>query len=877
MEIRRQIRLFELSAGNARTRPGFALLATPRDTRFPEFEIIKQYFASNDVDESALYGFLSNKFLDESKTSKDSLESVTRLVPVGTNLISLTGQSNRFCLFASTLEEIEFSTPGFAAYAQSVWPAPVSRQFPCLVMDLRQSVLGTNFLASPSFWREWIRLHRLLQETLHPFLSLLLERLPSVMLATQPEWLAAAPVSFRLPEGAPVGPKAPGTVDAAAIDALKLAYNETGIPEYLATFLAARRNFLLAGRGPFDEEILQLASSPPSLLSRRIPTGQTPKQTAESLPVLASLDISSLIARASELQAQTGPAEAIRLYKNWLVENPSSSTAFIPRFNLGHLLSETGDLAGAEREYLAALQQHPGFPQARLNLGSVIERQGDRLRAIGIWQDALSRFDAIPSPDPELLVHVLNNLGRTLELEHRYAEAEAMLTRSLSLRPDQKQVIHHWVHLRQKECHWPVYSPLPGIEVGTMVAATSALATLSASDDPALQFDIATRWARENIPTNLPPMAPPDGYRHDKLRIGYLSSNFGMHAVSILTAELYELHDRNAFEVWGFCWSPEDNSPMRARVIAAMDHFVKIGGTSDLDAAQLIRNAEIDILVDLQGLTSGCRPVILAHRPAPVQVTYLGFPGTTGLPGIDYVLCDRYIVPDEALPWFSEKPLYLPACFQVNDRKRAAGPRPKRSDYGLRDSDFVYCVFNHNHKFTPELFQVWLNILRRTENSVLWLLADNDQAKINLTEEVARSGLDPSRVIFAPRVLPLEYLARFQIADLFLDTLPFNGGTTASDALWMGLPVLTCSGRSFASRMAGSLLSAIGAPELITHTLDEYENLAVSLAADRPRMLGLRQRVEANRLTHPLFDTPLIVRHIEAAYRSVVVQQRLAA
>lgn len=587
-----------------------------------------------------------------------------------------------------------------------------------------------------------------------------------------------------------------------------------------------------------------------------------------SSAVLAAVSLSDLIAIAEAIGKNGDPAGSMALYRDW-AERSGSPHAFVARFNLGRMVNDAGDVAGAEKLYREALAQQPNFPQALLNLGSVLERQGRNDEAIVCWQQAMGYIDAAETPDPGLQKHALNNLGRLLEQMHRYPEAEAMLARSLAVDPAQSEVIHHYVHLRQKQCEWPVYSPLPGVSVERMVEATSALAMLSAANDPALQLVTAQRYVREKVPTNLPPMAPKEGYRHDKLRIGYLSSNLNLHAVTILTAEVYELHDRNRFEVYAFCWSPEDGTPMRQRIRAAMDHLIRIDHMTDEQAARAIREAEIDILVDLQGLTSGCRATILAHKPAPVAVSWLGFPGTSGLPGVDYIIADRYLIPEELAPFYSEKPLYLPDCFQSNDRQRTAGPLPLRATYQLPEDAFVFCAFNHNHKFSPEMFATWMRILQRVPGSVLWLLADNETARANLTAYAAAQGIDAARLIFAPRVHPAEYLARFQLADLFLDTLPFNGGTTASDALWMGLPLLTCSGLTFASRMAGSLLNAIGLPELVTNNYGDYEEQAVALAHDRTRLAELRQRLMTNRTAYPLFDTPRFVRNLEDALTTI--------
>ncbi len=583
---------------------------------------------------------------------------------------------------------------------------------------------------------------------------------------------------------------------------------------------------------------------------------------------IAALSLADLFSLADKLTTDGKASDAILTYRTWL-ESANSPLAYAVRFNLACLLSNSGDLHAAMEEHKQALNQNPAFAQARLNLGNVLEQLGRRPEAITEWERALRDIESASLPDSGLRKHALNSLGRLLEVEHRYPEAEAMLTQSLSLTPDQSDVLHHWIHLRQKQCQWPIYSPLPGIPAEVMRNSTSALAMLSASDDPALQLETALRYVKEKISGDFSPLAPGKGYKHDRLRIGYLSSNFGWHAVTILTAELFELHDRKRVEVFGFSSAADDNTAMGKRVQNAMDHFIHIDQMSDEAAAAAIRSAEIDILIDLQGLTQGFRPYILARRPAPVQITYLGFPGTTGLPWIDYVLADRYVIPEASRQYFSEKPLYLPDCFQVNDRKRAIGPMLKRADHGLKDDAFVFCAFNHNHKFTPEMFSAWMRILRYTPESILWLLADNERVRSNLLRHAKELDIASDRLIFAPRVPPEEYLARFQLADLFLDTMPFNGGTTASDALWAGLPVLTCSGRSFASRMAGSLLNAVGLPELVTTSLADYEKKAIALANEGNDLATLRQRLAKNKSTTSLFDTPQFVKSLEDILESI--------
>lgn len=572
---------------------------------------------------------------------------------------------------------------------------------------------------------------------------------------------------------------------------------------------------------------------------------------------------------ASKLLEESHQREAADLYRSWLQHN-DSPMIFVAHFNLGNILGNLGETQDSLHAYEVSLKLNPKFHRARLNLGSTLERLGRIDDALAAWQQAVDDLSEEADPEQALLVHALLNLGRVLEDRHQYAEAEAMLTRALELDPNQPSALHHWIHLRQKQCRWPVYMPLPAVTVNTMLRSTSALAMLSATNSPELQLMTASSFVQGKVAKGMAHLAPLHGYGHDRLRVAYLSSNFGMHAVSILTAELYELHDRSRFEVYGFCWSPEDRTPLRARIRNAMDHFVRIDQMSDEAAAQVIRAAEIDILIDLQGLTSGCRPNILARRPASVQVTYLGFPGTTALPEVDYVLADRYVIPPEAESFFTEKPLYLPDCFQVNDRKRTAGDIPTRAQHGLPGDAFVFCAFNHCYKFNPELFTTWMRILKRTPNSILWLLADNNPARINLQQYALTHGIDAQRMVFAERIPAGAYLARFQLADLFLDTIPFNGGTTASDSLWMGLPLITCSGKTFASRMAGSLLNAIGMEELIATSLEEYEEIAVRLATNRDYLLELRQRLKVNRSTYPLFDTPRFVRNLENIFQGLV-------
>ncbi len=469
---------------------------------------------------------------------------------------------------------------------------------------------------------------------------------------------------------------------------------------------------------------------------------------------------------------------------------------------------------------------------------------------------------------------VVNSMGRLLEETRKYDAAEQKLLTSLQADPTQSKVIQHWVHLRQKQCKWPVYTEVENLSYGEMLKATSPLAMLAASGDPGMQLAVATRFIKERVDLRVPDLTKSKKYSHERIRIGFLSSDLCMHAVSQMTVELFELLDRKQFEVYGFCWSREDGSQFQSRVVKSFDHYVRIAGMDDATAASTILGHEIDVLIDLHGLTSGARPNILSFRPAPVQVTYLGFAGTSGHPCIDYIIADRFLIPDAEIPFYSEAPLYLPEVYQCSDRNRFVSQSPTRKECGLPDDKFVFFSHNNNYKFNEEVFSSWMRILHRVPDSVLWLLEDNQWAQASLRESAQRHNVDPTRLIFAPRVAPNEYLARFAAADLFLDTYPCNAGATANDVLWMGLPILTRSGRAFASRMAGSLLTSLGLPELITSDIPQYEARAVELATNPEMFSELKEKLTKARKTSALFDMPRFVRHFEDAIKSTVTASK---
>jgi len=616
------------------------------------------------------------------------------------------------------------------------------------------------------------------------------------------------------------------------------------------------------------------AIAEPTAESTAEPTVETDRRLSAAVRD-GSATLQQLMDEAQRLQSAGEAAAAARAYEVWLgaTRQPLQHLAC---FNWGTLLSAQGDEAGAERAYRRALAIDAGFAPALLNLGHLMERRSDADGALATWRQV---FDAVPPPTLDHRLHALNNSARLLETQRRYPEAEALMGASLALKAAQPDVIQHYVHIRQKQCAWPHDKPVGEVTPNQFLCGTSLLAMMGLSDDPALQLMAAQRFVHDKVPkaTGVPLFLRTPAAT-GRIRVGYLSGDLHMHAVGLLTPELFELHDRSRFEVSAFCWTPESATPQRQRILKAFDQVLRIGGIDDLTAAKQIALASVDVLVDLQGLTAGARPGILVQRPAPVQVSYLGLPGTSAVPGVDWMIVDDYTMPAALEPYCTERPIRLPSCYQVSDRQREVAPIPDRAEgrarYGLPQDAFVFCSFNNNHKFTAEVFSGWMRILAAVPGSVLWLLADNDTCRANMLACAAAHGVAAERLVFAPRVAPAEYLARFTLADLMLDTFPFNAGTTASDALWMGLPIVTRSGRTIISRMAGSLLTAVGLPDLITDTPADYERLAITLGRQPARVASHRRYLAEHGRASPLFDVPRIVRDIEQAFERLALQAR---
>ncbi len=480
-------------------------------------------------------------------------------------------------------------------------------------------------------------------------------------------------------------------------------------------------------------------------------------------------------------------------------------------------------------------------------------------------------FESAVAVNPDH-TEALNNRGASLYRLSRYEEALACHERVLTIDPDDPHAFGGAADCALTICDWTrtarFGAELPG-RIASQAPIVAPFRLLGYSGDPALQRRGAELYVRRNV-QGVATLGPARRIGAERIRIGYLSAQFMAHAGASLIAELIEVHDRSRFEPIGFALCPDDDSDLRRRLATAFDAFHDLCPMNDGQAAEFVRDLEVDILVDLTGHSRGARLGILARRPAPVQVSWLGHAGTMGAPFIDYVIADPVIVPTGDETHFVEKIAWLPDCYLVTDTtRRVPAEVPSRSAAGLPDAAFVFCCFNNNYKITAPVFDRWMRLLGAIDGSVLWLLRDNDAAERNLQREAAARGIDPARLIFAPRVSAELHLARHALADLFLDTLPFNAHVTASDALWAGLPVLTCRGEAFAGRVAASLLQAAGLPEMVAPDLDAYQGLALRLARSPAELGRLRRHLHDARCACPLFDTTRFRRHLEAAYQTM--------
>lgn len=622
--------------------------------------------------------------------------------------------------------------------------------------------------------------------------------------------------------------------------------------------------------------------------------------------------------------------EALASYEQALVFKPDY---FQAHNNRGITLRELGHLADALDSHVRAIALQPGYAEAHNSQGRVLEEldrladalasydralalkpdyseahisRGQVLEALGRQQEALACYDRALAAQPDH-AEALNNRGALLQDLHRHEEALASYDRALKLSPNHVALlgnrgsvlsqlkrhedatdsyerllavdVHHPYALgyllssQLHVCDWRQYSSLvERIETAALTGEHAALpfVLLPVSNSPAVQLAGARSFVADKHPAHPSPVWSGEIYAHERIRLAYVSADFHDHATAHLMAGLFETHDRSRFEVFAISFGPDASGGMRERLANAFEHFVDVRGMGDREVALLLKKHEIDIAIDLKGFTRDSRPGIFASRGAPVQVNYLGYPGTMGADYIDYAILDPVLAPESEDHFYSEQLVRLPDTYQPNDSARSiADTAPSRTEVGLPASGFVFCCFNNPYKITPDVFGVWMRLLDQVPGSVMWLLEDTAAVARNLRREAHKHGIAAERLVFAPRAPLPHHLARHRLADLFLDTLPFNAHTTASDALWAGLPLLTCQGATFAGRVAASLLQAVGLPDMVTHNLASYAAKALELATQPAALADVRTRLAHHRHTTPLFDTQRLCRNLESAYETM--------
>jgi len=570
-------------------------------------------------------------------------------------------------------------------------------------------------------------------------------------------------------------------------------------------------------------------------------------------------DFSALVNQGTALAGMERYEEAVSSYDKALAINPDHA----------ELLYNRGQALMRARRYDEAITSYGRALAVKQDYAEASGGRAFSLYAVGRYVEAIASFDQALAIRSDYAI-ALQGRGDALARLRRHEDAAISYERALSLEPDLKYLLGSAAYSRARFCDWRdeiLVEKRIVDEVRAGKPVISPFSFLSISESPADQLACASTHVRERFAVELARRGTRRDHQHERIRLAYISADFSDHAMSNLMVGLFEQHDRARFEVSAISFGPDRNSEMRSRLIRSFEQFIDVRPKSDKMVFEQLRELQVDIAVDLMGFTRNCRPEILARRPAPIQVNYLGYPGTMGADFIDYIIADEFVIPRSEQHNYSEKVVYLPDCFQANDSKRKIGERtPTRTEAGLPETGFVFCCFNNGYKIKPEVFDVWMRILKRVEHSVLWLLGESDTTMANLRREAQSRGVKPDRLVFAKRVKTLDYLARYRLADLFLDTLPFNAGTTASDALWAGLPLVTCAGKAFAARMAGSLLHAVGLSELVTRNLEDYEALALKLATDAELLRDVREKLAHNRFWKPLFDTDRFRRHIEAAY-----------
>ena len=596
---------------------------------------------------------------------------------------------------------------------------------------------------------------------------------------------------------------------------------------------------------------------------------------AQKFAVLRSWSVSDLFAQAEGLASGGDFAGAAGLYKNWIACNPENEWLHAVYFNYSVVLAKAGDRLGAINATRECIRLKPDYQPPYVNLGRLLEDAGQPRDAIAQWTALTNRLQEVNGESVRNKLMALQQLGRVMESHQLDGPAEEALRQSIDISVAQPEVIQHWLALRQRQCKWPVVLGSAGAKPETLMAAISPLSLANLVDDSMFELARSFKYHKEFIKPVADPRALPvhkPGQRRrasGKLRIGYVSSDLREHAVGFAMTDVFEEHDRAHFEIYAYYCGIDRVDPTRTRIRNSADRWVEINGMSDEQAAAAIAADEVDILIDLNGYTKDARTRVFAHRPAPVAVNWFGFPGTMGTPYHHYIIGDETIIPQGNEIFFSEKVVRL-ACYQPNDRKRPVSAyRPQRQDEGLPTDALVFCCLNGMQKITPPLFESWMTILKAVPNSVLWLLGGVDETEARVKALAEAGGVAPERLIFAKKKANPDHLARYVLADLFLDTFPYGAHTTAADSLWMGVPILTLRGQSFAARVCASVLSAAGLSDLICPTLEAYVAVAISLGREPAKLTAFKQRLASVRTSSLLFDTPRLTRDLEALYRGM--------
>lgn len=588
--------------------------------------------------------------------------------------------------------------------------------------------------------------------------------------------------------------------------------------------------------------------------------------------VARQLSVVELFGCSATLDSLNQKQLATELYKTWIAYNADNNLLYAAYFNYGVALMALRDNVGAINALRECTRLKPDFHPSYINLGRALEDTGQNGQAVGQWLALVNNLSAISGDAVGHKITALQQIGRVLEAAQSDNAAEDALKQSLDIDSHQIEAMQHFISLRQRQCKWPVVAQWERVSRKDMHGGISSLSLACFSDDPMFQLAKAYQYAKNSI--GMPKAASrPQSIAHrrdaNRLRIGYVSSDLRDHAVGFAMTDVVESHDRENFEIFAYYCGINRTDATQQRIVKAVDHWTNINGLDDDQAAAKIAADGVDILVDLNGYTKDARTKVFARRPTPIAVNWYGFPSTMGTPYHHYIIADSNIIPEDHEIFYSEKVVRLP-CYQPNDRKRVvAAGRPSRADAGLPENAFVYCSLNGMQKITPRTFQRWMTILGRVPDSVLWLLTGTDDANARLRKAAEEQGISPERIVFAQKMLNPEHLARYPLADLFLDSLPYGAHTTAADSLWMNVPILTLPGRSFAARVCLSVLRAAGVGELECATPEAYVERAVEFGHNREKLAAVKAKLAAGRGSCLLFDTPRLVSHLEDLYRQM--------